>query len=327
VLSSLPCYHIFGYVEGVLSVMMVGGAIIPQTSFEPEQYFRGIERHGATDILCVPTMTVALLQSPARRAYDLSSCVALLSGAAPAPVWLWERVREEFGFAEIVTGYGMTECGGSMTLTLPEDPLELTAITVGGPKLAGAAGASGIDQLCEYKTIDPLTGADMPPGTEGELCSRGPTTMLGFYAKPEESKLALDGEWLRSGDLGVVREDGYLQITGRSKELYKSGGELVMPFEIEALLTAHSGISQAFAIGIPDERWGEIGCAFVVRSPGSKITAEEVLNNCRANLARFKVPKLVVFIDAAELPKTATGKVQKFRLAKLVTARREVYAP
>jgi fatty-acyl-CoA synthase len=314
ILFSLPCYHMFGYVEGLLAAMVVGGAIVPQTAFDPAQYLAGVERHRATDILCVPTMTVALLEHPDRATRDLSSLNAVLSGAAPAPVWLWERVRDELGIAEITTGYGMTECGGAMTLTLPEDPLEVHATTVGRPKLAGVAGPGGA--LVEYKTIDPVTGDDLPAGAEGELASRGPTTMLGFWNKPEETAAALNGEWLRSGDLGVVGADGYLRLTGRSKELYKSGGELVTPKEIEELLTEHPGVSQAYAVGVPDERWGEVGCAWIVPAPDTQVSAEEIVALCKDKLARFKVPKHVLFTAAEALPTTPTGKVQKFRLAQ-----------
>ena len=140
--------------------------------------------------------------------------------------------------------------------------------------------------------------------------------MLGFWNKPEETALGLRDNWVFSGDLGRVRPDGYVEITGRSKELYKSGGELVMPKEIEELLTAHPDISQAYAIGLVDERWGEIGCACVVRAPGSTITEAEVIAHCKDHLARFKVPKLVWFLDADDLPTTPTGKIQKFRLVQ-----------
>ncbi len=140
--------------------------------------------------------------------------------------------------------------------------------------------------------------------------------MLGFWDKPEETAKGLRDGWVYTGDLGIVRKDGYVQVTGRSKELYKSGGELVMPKEIEELLTAHPEVSQVYAIGVPDDRWGgEVGCACVVRAPKSTITEDEVLALCREHLARFKVPKHVWFLDASELPTTTTGKIQKFRLA------------
>ena len=318
ILFSLPCYHMFGYVEGLLSVLYVGGAIIPLTAFSVQRYFEGIQRHRATDMLCVPTMAVAMVESPLSSGYDLSSLTALLCGSAPAPVWLWQRIAEDFGVREIVTGYGMTECGGAMTLTRPEDPLHMTTETVGRPKMAGAASVPGTDERVVYQAVDSATGADLPAGQEGELVSRGPTVMEGFWNRPEQTAEALRGDWLYSGDLGIVQSDGYLRVTGRSKELYKSGGELVMPKEIEDLLARHAEISQVFAVGLVDERWGEIGCAVVVRAPGASLTEADVLTLCRNNLAKFKVPKRVVFVDADELPKTPTGKVQKFKLGELV---------
>ncbi|MCW2589469.1 MAG: acyl--CoA ligase [Mycobacterium sp.] len=318
ILFSLPYYHMFGYVEGLLSVMYVGGAVIPLTGFSAERYFAGIQRHRATDVLCVPTMAVAMVESPVRSQYDLSSLNAILCGSAPAPIWLWTQIAEEFGVREIVTGYGMTECGGAMTLTRPEDPLNLTTETAGRPKMAGAASITGSDELVSYKTVDPATGVDLEAGQEGELVSRGPTVMKGFWNRPEQTAAVLRGEWLHSGDLGVVRADGYLHVTGRSKELYKSGGELVMPKEIEDLLARHDDISQVFAIGLVDDRWGEIGCAVVVPAPGAELTETDVLTICRNGLAKFKVPKRVVFVDAEDLPKTPTGKVQKFKLAELL---------
>jgi fatty-acyl-CoA synthase len=316
ILFSLPTYHMFGYVEGLLSALYVGGAIVPLTRFSAERYFAGIERHRASDILCVPTMAVAMVESSVRSDYDLSSLKAILCGSAPAPLWLWTQIAEDFGVSEIVTGYGMTECGGCMTLTRPEDPLHLTTETVGRPKMAGAASVSGSDELVVYKVVDRVTGTDLDVGREGELVSCGPTVMEGFWNRPDQTAEALRGDWLRSGDIGVVRTDGYLQVTGRSKELYKSGGELVAPKEIEDLLAGHEDISQVFAVGLVDDVWGEIGCVVVVPAPGASLTEGDVLDVCRANLARFKVPKRVVFRRAEDLPTTPTGKVQKFKLAQ-----------
>jgi fatty-acyl-CoA synthase len=316
ILFSLPCYHMFGYVEGLLSVMFVGGAIIPQTKFSAEGYFAGIQRHRASDILCVPTMAVAMVESEARKNYDLSSLKAILCGSAPAPIWLWRQIEDDFGVSEIVTGYGMTECGGAMTLTRPEDPHALTSETVGRPKMAGAASVPGTDALVVYKAVDPATGAERSAGDEGELVSAGPTAMLGYWNQPEQTAVTLRDGWLFSGDLGRVRDDGYIQVTGRSKELYKSGGELVMPKEIEDLLASHEEISQVFAVGLVDDRWGEIGCVVVVPAPDAELTQEDVLAICRSKLARFKVPKRVVFYRAEDLPTTPTGKVQKFKLVQ-----------
>jgi fatty-acyl-CoA synthase len=315
ILFSLPCYHMFGYVEGLLAATVVGGAVVPRTTFDPADYFAGIERHRATEILCVPTMTVGLLEHPDRRTRDLSSLFAMLSGAAPAPVRLWEKVRDELGVTEVTTGYGMTECGGAMTMTRPEDGLQRHSATVGRVKMAGVAGLPGGD-LCAYRAVDPNTGEALADGVEGELVSRGPTHMLGFWDKPEETAAALRGGWLHSGDLGRIDEHGYLRVTGRSKELYKSGGELVMPKEVEELLTRHPGVSQAYVVGVPDERWGEVGWAWVVPEPEVTLDPEALLALCREKLARFKVPRHLVVLPVDELPTTPTGKVQKFRLAR-----------
>lgn len=323
ILFSLPCYHMFGYVEGILSAMYVGGAVILLSTFTVEAYFDGIQRHRATDILCVPTMAVAMVQSDQREQYDLSSLTAILCGSTTAPIWLWERVEQEFGVSEIVTGYGMTECGGAMTLTLPEDELLTTSTTVGRPKLAGSAGISTGHGIGEYRTADPVTGEFLPDGEPGELISRGSTTMAGYWDKPEETASALRDGWLHSGDLGRVRDDGYLEVSGRSKELYKSGGELVMPKEIEELLGGLDAVSQVFAIGVPDDRWGEIGCVVIVPAPGASINPEAIIDHCRDHLARFKVPRQVLVLGDDELPKTATGKIQKYRLAELATRLRE----
>lgn len=324
ILFSLPFYHMFGYIEGLLSVMYAGGAIVPITAFCAQRYFEGIERHRATDLLVVPTMAVAMVESDVRDRYDLSSLNAILCGSAPAPIWLWNQIEKDFGVSEIVTGYGMTESGGAMTLTRPEDPLHLTSETVGRPKMAGAAGIPGTDALVAYKTVDPVTAQDLPSGLEGELVSSGPTTMRGFWNRPEQTAAALRDGWLHSGDLGLVRPDGYLHVTGRSKELYKSGGELVMPKEIEDLLASHEDISQVFVFGLLDDRWGEIGCAVVVLAPEASLTEDEVIAMCKRKLAKFKVPKRVVFYAAEELPKTPTGKVQKYRLAQRVLADRGI---
>jgi fatty-acyl-CoA synthase len=247
---------------------------------------------------------------------------AILSGAAPGPVWLWERVRADLGITEITTGYGMTEAGGAMTLTRPEDPLERHSSTVGKVKSAGAAGLAELDgALCGYQPLDPETGEPLPAGSEGELAAYGPTIMRGFWDKPEETAEALVDGRLRSGDLGRVGKDGYLQLTGRAKELYKSGGELVMPKEIEDLLSRHPGISQAYAVGVPDDRWGEVGCVWVVAEAGAAVDEQDVLSLCREGLARFKVPKHVLFLDADQLPTTPTGKVQKFALIRMAAQR------
>jgi fatty-acyl-CoA synthase len=323
ILTALPLYHAFALVQGLVAALFVGGAMIPQLAFDATQTFAAVERHRASYLMLVPTMGVALMEHPDVERFDLSSLVAVLMGAAPTPVWVWQELKNRLGLEEVFTGYGMTELTSATTFTTPDDALERVASTVGRPLDAGVA---GIDRLggvvAEYKTIDPLTGDDLAAGAEGELCARGPTATSGYFAKPKETAdLLMPGGWVRSGDLGRVRADGYIELTGRSKELYKSGGELVSPKEIEELLSAHAGVAQAYVVGVPDERWGEIGCAWIVRAPGASVEAAELTALAKERLARFKVPKHVFFLEAAELPTTATGKVQKFQLVDMARKR------
>jgi len=323
ILTALPLYHAFALVQGMLAALFVGGALIPQLAFDPATTFTGIARHRASYLMLVPTMSVALLEHPDIERYDLSSLISVLAGAAPTPVWVWQKLKDRLGFKEVFTGYGMTELTSATTFTAPDDDLTMVATTVGRPIDAGIAGIPERGgEIAEYKAVDPLTGDDLPVGAEGELCARGPIATSGYFAKPQETTaLIMPGGWIRSGDLGRVRADGYLELTGRSKELYKSGGELVSPKEVEELLTGHPAVGQAFVVGVPDDRWGEIGCAWIVLSPGASSTAEELIDLARQNLARFKVPKHLFFLAAAELPTTPTGKVQKFRLIEMAKQR------
>ncbi len=317
ILFALPLYHVFSYVEGLLAALFAGGAIIPQTIFDPETTLRAVERHRADEALFVPTMTIAVLEAARLATYDVSSLGAVMSAAAPAPTRLWRAVQKELGVTEVVTAYGMTETSAATTYTEPDGPLELVAGTVGAPKHGGVAGDPELGGLLAvYKTVDPLTGADLAHGSEGELAVRGPIVTHGYYRNKRETDSLLDRSgWLRSGDLGRIDTDnGHLVLTGRSKELYKCGGELVAPKEVEQVLSDHPGVAQAYVVGLADERMGEVGCAWVVPQGDEPVTEESLIQHCRERLARFKVPVHVIYTTPDQLPVTATGKVQKFRL-------------
>lgn len=317
-LFSLPMYHMFAYTEALLPAMWVGGAVIPRLTFDADDYLRSIERFRATEFLAVPTMTVAILEAAERSAYDLGSLVSIMSAAAAAPSWVWERAKAVLGDPDIVTGWGMTETSAGICLTRPEDSIEIHSTTVGFKKEGGAAAdESGV--LFHVATVDPATGDRLPDGAVGELVVSSPCVMVGFWEKPEETAAVLQDGWLRTGDLGYVRPDGRVELTGRAKELYKSGGELVMPREVEDFLTSLPGVSQAYAIGLPDELWGERGCAVIVPEADAGLSEEAILDACKQNLARFKVPKSVVFMKPDELPTTPTGKIQKFRLVEMLS--------
>jgi fatty-acyl-CoA synthase len=327
ILFALPLYHAFGLVEGFLASTFVGGAIIPQLAFDPGATLAGIERHRASDALMVPTMSVAILEHPTRHDFDLSSMRSVLAAAAPTPVWVWQQLRDLLNVDEVCTGYGMTETTASTTLTCPGDPLDVVNGTVGRPKIAGRAGLEQFGGAAvEYATVDPFTGSLLPPGEEGELVARGPTTTPGYFANVVETeKLLLPDGWVRSGDLGRIRADGYLELTGRSKELYKSGGELVAPTEVETVLVEHEAVAQAYVVGLPDDRWGEIGCAWLVLNPGAaEPSPADIVEWCRPRLAKFKLPRHVMFLAADALPTTPTGKVQKFRLVTMAQQRLSV---
>lgn len=310
---SLPLYHSFGLVVGLLSGLIVGGAIVPLLKFEPDAILRAVERHRATFLMGVPTMTIALMEQAKIQHYDLSSLTAIHSAAAPTPSWVWRDIQETLGCDEIFTSYGQTETTATIICTLPGDPIEIVSSTQGRVVEAGVAGLVQEDgRIAQFKMIDPETGEDLPWGVAGEICTRGPMNSLGYFRRPEETaKIMLPGGWIRMGDLGQFRDDGNLFLTGRSKELYKSRGELVSPKELEQILTTHPAISQAFLIGMPDDRWGECGCAWIVLTPGEQIEAQAVIDYLGERVARYKLPRDVWFVEDADLPKTGTGKVQK----------------
>jgi fatty-acyl-CoA synthase len=319
---SLPLYHAFGLVVGLLSGLITGGSIVPLLKFDPDAILRAIARHKATFLMGVPTMTIALMEQAKTQDYDLASLTAIHSAAAPTPSWVWRDIQQTLGCNEIFTSYGQTETTATIVCTQPGDPIDIVSSTQGTIVEAGVAGIAHADgKIAEFKTIDPETLEDLPWGEAGELCTRGPMNSKGYFRRPEETaKIMLPGGWLRTGDLGRFLPDGNLFLTGRSKELYKSRGELVSPKELEQLLTSHPAISQAFLIGMPDDRWGEIGCAWIVRNEGHAIEAEAVIAFLAERVARYKLPRDVWFIDVEELPKTGTGKVQK-NLLKVLAER------
>jgi fatty-acyl-CoA synthase len=323
ILFSLPMYHVFGYVECLVASTFTGGAIIPHVAFDAAKMLAAARSHRATDMVCVPMMTLKLLEAAGHTGFDGSHLLAMFNSGGVSPPSIWQDIRDVLGAREISTAYGMTETTASTTCTLPEGSDSYLLTTNGCLKSAGVAGDPSLGGvLAQYKTIDPLTGADLPPGITGELVARGPIVTMGYYRKEEETRAAFnDDGWLRTGDLGVINREGYLTLTGRLKETYRCGGEMVMPREIEDLLNEHPLVGAAHVVGLPDAKMGEVGCVCVL--PAGKVLPdpEELIELCAARLARFKIPRYVVFITADELPLTATGRAQKFRLAELARER------
>jgi fatty-acyl-CoA synthase len=316
IMYAMPLYHVFGYVEATIATMFVSGSIVPKCSFDAVEMLRAVSTHEVDEIMCVPAMTSVLIKEANASSYDLTHLSTVFSsGAAHAP-GMFERIRDSFGVDRIFTAYGQTETTASTMCTRPGDSMDRLCHTNGTVKPAGIAGLPELGgTLAVYKVVDPVTGEDLPAGHVGELLVRGPIITRGYYDKPEETAaLFTDGGWMRTGDLGRLDQDGYLTLTGRQKESYRFGGELVIPSDIEEVLIDHPGVLEVHVVGVPHERWGDVGCAWVVANPAAVPEPDELIQYCSTRLARFKVPAMVCFIEPAELPRTVTGRVQKFQL-------------
>jgi fatty-acyl-CoA synthase len=320
---ALPMYHVFGYVEGMLPVTFVGGAIIPHIAFDPQAGLDAIENHRATDMLAIPLMTRAVLDAQLERVAaghpaELSSLSSLLSSGTASPPGLWDRIDTELGCQEITTGYGMSETTASTTVTRPDDPPARRRGTNGRPRDAGAAGDPRLGgRLVVHRCVDPRTGLDVGRNAVGELQAFGPGITPGYWNKPEATAEAFTADgWLRTGDLGSIDDDEYVVLLGRAKDCYRCGGEQVVPKEAEDVLLAHPAVAQAHVVPVADPRMGEAGAAFVVARPGLEVSADELGVWAAQRLARFKVPRHFFLVEAGEIPLTASGRPRKFLLAQ-----------
>lgn len=321
ILYALPIYHVFGYVEGLVAVLFVGGAICPHTTFNADSMLTDVARHQIDEIIAVPAMTSVLLDQARAHPYDLSTLRIMFSSGSAHAAGMWQDMIQTLGVDELYTAYGQTETTASALCVRAGDPLDRLIDTVGTLKLAGAAGDPDLHGLlAEYKVVHSETNEDLGQGETGELVVRGPVVTRGYHNKPEEtaSSFTSDG-WFRTGDLGRFDENGYLRLTGRKKESYRFGGELVLPAEVEQVLSAYPGVVAAHVVGVPHPRMGEVGCAFLVTGP-QRPDPDEILAYCTSRLARFKVPAHVLFIAADDVPTTATGRVRKFELVERAVA-------
>ncbi|MFR9806067.1 class I adenylate-forming enzyme family protein [Pseudonocardia sp. RS010] len=329
-LFAVPLFHVFGYVEGLLAVMAVGGAVRMQEVFDADRMLADLGEHRIDELMCVPAMTTVVLERTRHVDYDATSLRTIFSSGGVHPPGIWSALRAAFGVEECYTAYGQTETTASTVCTRPGDDEERLSGTNGAAKPGGVAGEPGLGgTLAEYSVIDPDTGAHLGRGVAGELVVRGPIVTRGYYRKPAETAAAFTADgWFRTGDLGLLDEQGYLVLTGRRKESYRCGGELVLPGEVERTLAAHPGVAEAHVVGLPDDRMGEVGCAWIVpRDPTAPPTAAEIVDFCRDRLARFKVPRTVLFSCAEDLPRTATARVQKFVLVERALSRTARAAP
>jgi fatty-acyl-CoA synthase len=298
----VPYFHIFGCMGGTAANCLVGSTQVVMDVFEPAEAMRLIEAERVTVFSGVPTMFITILNHPHFGRHDLRSLRTGSIGAAPVPVEIMRRIldgKAGLGMDALVV-YGLTEATGGTHWTRPGDPLEKRVATVGLPT-----------PEIEDRVVDPVTGAPVGPGMEGEVCVKGPTMMMGYYKKPEATADKLRGGWLRTGDMGVKDSEGYLKITGRLTDMIIVGGFNTYPAEIENFFLRHPKVLDVSIVGVPDPIMGEAVMAFVIPKAGESLTAEEIAAFARGKIANFKVPKYVEIVDS--FPLTGSGKVQKFK--------------
>ena len=295
-----PFFHSFGFKAGWVAALIAGAVIVPMAVFDVAKMIAHIERDRIAFIPGAPTIYQSLLAELAGRTFDSSSLRSAMTGAATVPPVLIERMHKELGFERVLTAYGMTECS-NITACRKGDPIDLVANSC-GKAIPGM----------EVKCVDD-NGAEVAHGEQGEILARGYGVMLGYLDDPEATAAAIDPDgWLHTGDVGAMDENGYLRITDRKKDMYISGGFNCYPAEIEKLLSSHPGIEMVAVIGVPDDRLGEVGKAFVVVRPGASAKEDEIIAWARKNMANYKVPRSVSVVG--DLPRNAAGKIMKTEL-------------
>lgn len=305
----VPLFHCFGCVLGVCAVLPHGATMVITEDFDPLRVLAGVQKEKCTAIHGVPTMFIAELNHPMFDMFDLSSLRTGIMAGALCPIETMQQVMTQMHCHDIIIVYGLTEASPGMTATRTTDTPEVRATTVG-------TNFPGV----EVKVVDPETGLECAPGEKGEICCRGYNVMKGYYNNPEATQRVIDNEgWLHSGDLAIQTPEGFYQITGRIKDMIIRGGENIYPREIENFLYKIPEVEMVEVVGLPNQKYGEVVSAFIKLKDGKTLSEEAVQEYCRGQIARYKIPKHVFFID--DFPKTASGKIQKFKLREDGTER------
>jgi fatty-acyl-CoA synthase len=300
----VPFYHCFGMVMGNLGCTTHGATmVIPAPAFDPATTLRAVAQERCTSLYGVPTMFIAELGVADFDSYDLSSLRTGIMAGSPCPVEVMKQVVDRMGMTEVTICYGMTETSPVSTQTRADDTLDRRVATVGR-----------VHPHVEVKVVDPATGRTLPRGEPGELCTRGYSVMLGYWDEPEKTAETIDAaRWMHTGDLAVMDSGGYVNITGRIKDIVVRGGENISPREVEEFLYTHPDVRDVQVVGVPDVRYGEELCAWVILRDGvSGLTPEAVRDFAGGRLAAYKIPRYVLVVD--EFPMTVTGKVRKVEM-------------
>ena len=304
----VPLYHCFGMVMGNLACLVHGATMVyPSAGFEPLAVLEAIEAERCTGLHGVPTMFIAELEHPDFGRFDLSSLRTGLMAGSPCPIQMMRKVMDRMHMRDIGIAYGMTETSPVSFQTALDDSLERRVGTIGR-----------VQPHLEVKIVHPDTGEMVPRGRPGELCTRGYSVMLGYWDDPEKTAEAIRDGWMHTGDLAVIDEAGYGRIVGRIKDMIIRGGENIYPREIEEFIYTHPAVEDVQVISVPDARFGEEVLACVKLRAGASADAEEIIAYCRGQIAHYKVPRYVRFVDA--FPMTVSGKVQKYLLREAMTA-------
>jgi fatty-acyl-CoA synthase len=299
----VPFYHCFGMVLGNLACTTHGSTmVIPAEAFDPVITMETVQKERCTSLYGVPTMFIAELEHPRFNEFDFSTLRTGIMAGSPCPVEVMKKVRTVMHIPEMTIAYGMTETSPVSTQCATDDPLEKRVATVGR-----------VHPHVEIKIVDPESGAVVPRGTTGEMCSRGYMVMRGYWNNDEATRQAIDAaRWMHTGDLATMDAEGYVNIVGRIKDMIIRGGENIYPREVEEFLYGHPAIADVQVIGIPSERYGEEVMAWVKPREGARPTGEELAAWCKGKIATYKIPRHWKFVDS--FPMTVTGKVQKFKM-------------